>query len=157
MKKNYLFPNKYRKVGWLLAVPCAILGLYCLFDGEVVFLPSKAIALIGGDTLGGFNFLSVTDNGSWLDEIAVIGLAVSLLFITFSKEKDEDECIANIRMKSLVWAITVNMALLILGTVFFFEFVYLYFVFIYMFSMFILFLLKYHYDLWRFRRAGNEE
>ena len=30
MKLNYLFPNKYKKIGWLIFIPSAIIGLTTL-------------------------------------------------------------------------------------------------------------------------------
>ena len=30
MKLKYLFPNKYKKIGWLILIPSAIIGLITL-------------------------------------------------------------------------------------------------------------------------------
>ena len=34
MRKNYLFPTTFRKIGWCLFVPFAITSFICLFDGS---------------------------------------------------------------------------------------------------------------------------
>ena len=97
----------------------------------------------------------VTQNDSWTDELIVIFLTLAMLFIGFSREKDEDECIASIRMNALVWAILTNSALLILGTLFVYGLPYLNFMSIYMFSLLLLFILKYTWSLYQFRK--NDE
>lgn len=34
MRKNYLFPTTFRKIGWCLFVPFAITSFICIFDGS---------------------------------------------------------------------------------------------------------------------------
>ena len=69
-------------------------GTFIEIDG------SNTIALFDGfsDT----KFLYYTNNDSWTDELIIIFLTISMLFIGFSKEQDEDECIASIRMNALI-------------------------------------------------------
>ena len=154
MKSNYLFPNVFRKIGWSLFIPFLLWGTAYLFsDGTFIEIGgSHAIALFDGfsDT----KFFCITNNDSWTDEIIVIFLTLSMLFIGFSREKDEDECIANIRMNALVWAIIVNSALLIIGTMLIFGAPYLNFMAIYMFSLLILFIAKYSWMIHRFRKEA---
>ena len=112
---------------------------------------SKALALFDG--LSETSFLTIATNDSWTDELIIICLTVSMLFIAFSREKDEDECIANIRMQSLVWAIMVNSSLLIVATMLVFGLPYLTFMSIYMFSFLLLFIVKYQWTIYQFRRT----
>lgn len=153
MKSNYLFPVIFRKIGWWLFVPSLLLGVYYLF-GNDTFIDvggSKALALFDG--LSEMSFLTIATNYSWTDELIIICLTVSMLFIAFSREKDEDECIANIRMQSLVWAIMVNSSLLIVATMLVFGLPYLTFMSIYMFSFLLLFIVKYQWTIYQFRRT----
>ena len=155
MKSNYLFPMVFRKIGWCLFIPFLLLGICYLFcDGNFLETGStSALALFDGfsDT----KFFCITQNDSWTDELIVIFLTLAMLFIGFSREKDEDECIASIRMNALVWAILTNSALLILGTLFVYGLPYLNFMSIYMFSLLLLFILKYTWSLYQFRK--NDE
>lgn len=147
MKKNYLFPTTFRKIGWCLFVPFVIMSFICLFNGA------------NEDWLK-INVFSAAPWGifenSLFDELSMIGLTVSLLFIAFSKEKDEDECIANIRSNSLIWATIAGYSLLIVCTMLIYDIQYLNFVFTDLFMILFLFIIKYNIELYKFRRSNND-
>lgn len=116
--------------------------------------------------LGGLYLLS---NGSWMDtflsqigmrdcfdELVVIGLAVSLLLASFSREKDEDECIAHLRMQAWTMAVVSNYLILIVVTLCIYGMSYLNFMAVNMFTVLILFLVVFHWKLWRFRKESHE-
>lgn len=147
MKKNYLFPTTFRKIGWCLFVPFVIMGLICLFNAnDESWLKVSAFSVIPWGII----------KNSLFDEISVIGLAISLLFIAFSREKDEDECIASIRSSSLIWATIAGYLLLIVCTMLIYDLSYLNFVFIDLFMILILFITKYNIELYKFRRSNND-
>ncbi len=54
--------------------------------------------------------------GGFIDEIVMTLLVVGLLIVAFSRERDEDEYTARLRMSSLIWSMTVNYAVLIIVT-----------------------------------------
>lgn len=158
MKSNYLFPTVFKKIGWCLFLVFAVLEILLLADvleDEMISFPTlmlgNSIFPFGDSTMIGFK------KQGMLSEIITVFLSVSLLFISFAREKDEDECIANIRMKSFVWAVKVNTLLLIIGTWFFFGLFFLHFMILFMFSQLLIFIFKYYYELYRFRRANNEK
>lgn len=147
MKKNYLFPTTFRKIGWCLFVPFVIMGLICLFNAnDESWLKVSVFSVIPWGVI----------KNSLFDEISVIGLAISLLFIAFSREKDEDECIASIRSSSLIWATIAGYLLLIVCTMLIYDLPYLNFVFIDLFMILILFITKYNIELYKFRRSNND-
>ena len=151
MKTNYLFPASFKKIGWSLFVPSFLWGIYYMVSGKYAMIGgSKALALWDG--ISQTNFLTITHNDSWTEELLVILLTVSMLFIGFSREKDEDECIASIRMNALTWAILINSALLIVGSMLIFGLPYLTFMSVYMFSLLLLFITKYTWDIYKFRK-----
>lgn len=147
MKKNYLFPTTFRKIGWCLFVPFVIMGFICLFNAnDESWLKVSVFSVIPWGVI----------KNSLFDEISVIGLAISLLFIAFSREKDEDECIASIRSSSLIWATIAGYLLLIVCTMLIYDLPYLNFVFIDLFMILILFITKYNIELYKFRRSNND-
>ena len=153
MKTNYLFPIVFRKIGWCLFIPFLVLGICYLFCDENTFEIGGSNVLALFDGFSDTNYFCITKNDSWTDELIVIFLTISMLFIGFSREKDEDECIASIRMNALVWAIMVNSALLIIGTLLIYGLPYLNFMSIYMFSLLILFVFKYRWMIYKFRKT----
>ena len=147
MKTNYLFPVIFRKIGWIMFIPFFVLVIAYLSDCDLTFPSSKVFSLIP---------FGIMNNDDWGDELIVLGLTVSLIFIAFSRERDEDECIAEIRMHSLVWAIIVNYALLIVATFLIYDIAYLYFIDINIFTVLFLFIIKYNIALYKFRRINND-
>ncbi|WP_394996435.1 hypothetical protein [Emticicia sp.] len=153
MEPRFLFPHRYKFIGWILAIPCIILGLFVIFndlsfDFFTVQLPFKYFF---SDTFtSGTGTIHATDEVSVLnftDEIAAIGSIIGLLFIAFSKVKVEDEYVSKIRLESLQWAIYFNFALLILATMFVHGMAYFQVIIINMFTPLIFFVIRFHYIL----------
>ena len=50
MKTNYLFPNKFKRIGWLILIPSAIVGLVTLiYEYEPSFLGVNVPAIFIDD------------------------------------------------------------------------------------------------------------
>lgn len=147
MKRNYLFPTVFKKIGWYALVPFAMANLISLFgEWNPDWLNVKTLSIIPWRTV----------ENSLCDELSLIGLTLSLLFIAFSREKDEDECIASIRSSSLIWATLTGYILLMICTALIYDLAYLNFVFIDLFAILILFILKYNIEIYKFRRNHND-
>ncbi|WP_421825775.1 hypothetical protein [Larkinella sp.] len=123
MKTHWLFPNRYRLMGWLLLIPSTILGLLVLyaefrFGFLDIILKAPEENETGFYTIiwwlsGGGDFLSGSESSMNLtDELAALGVIIGLLLIAFSKEKVEDEMISQLRLESLQWAVYVNYLIL---------------------------------------------
>mgnify|MGYP000464314684 FL=1 len=139
MKTDYLLSSSCKKVGLWLGIPFVLGGLYLLSNGSWM------------DT-----FLSQIGMRDCFDELVVIGLAVSLLLASFSREKDEDECIAHLRMQAWTMAVVSNYLILIVVTLCIYGMSYLNFMAVNMFTVLILFLVVFHWKLWRFRKENHE-
>lgn len=139
MKTDYLLSPSCKKVGLWLGIPFVLGGLYLLSNGSWM------------DT-----FLSPIGMKDCFDELVVIGLAVSLLLASFSREKDEDECIAHLRMQAWTMAVVSNYLILIVVTLCIYGMSYLNFMAVNMFTVLILFLVVFHWKLWRFRKENHE-
>jgi hypothetical protein len=115
MKTRFLFSHKLRLVGTLLLTTAAIL---CIIDfyktGGIFFSTPMSIKF---NTLSKEDWFGLIYNG-----ILQVSMVLSLLFIGFSKEKVEDEQIAQLRLDSLQWAIYFNYALFILCIIFIYGF-----------------------------------
>jgi len=82
-----------------------------------------------------------------LDEIAAIMTIVGGVFIMFSKEKNEDEFIASLRLNALSWAVLTNCAILLFAIVFVYDFPFFWVLVGNMFTIPIIFILRFHWLL----------
>lgn len=127
--RMWLLPPLYRRIGWVLAVPFAAVCVCLLFSQDLGL--------------------------SWLDEAGVTGLTIALLLISFSRERQEDEYIAALRTKALVWAVYVSYVILIIGTVSIYGDAYLYFFFSNLFTLPIVFILKFRWMMHQLNKEGG--
>tara|TARA_Y100000782_G_C10168014_1_gene258487 strand:+ start:644 stop:1126 length:483 start_codon:yes stop_codon:yes gene_type:complete len=160
MKKTFLFPTGFRKIGWLLFIPGVIMGLANMaFGWEPELNVAMPAIYFGGSPFnqdeGGW-FKLITNNP--LDEVMAILIIVGALFIGFSKEKIEDEFTAKIRLDSLVWATYVNYGILLLAILFVYDFDFLNVMLYNMFTLLIFFILRYRVVMYRSSKmVGDEE
>jgi hypothetical protein len=93
MKSNYLFRPIFKTLGWILfAIGVGFTILYWCGVIHDLF-PCTVISIIPSSIIGKSSFWGL--NEGWEDEIAIIILALSLLWISFAREKDEDEYISH--------------------------------------------------------------
>lgn len=93
------------------------------------------------------NFSFINDNIS--NEIIGVLLIVGALFVGFSREKKEDEFIANLRLSSLLWAVYVNYILLLLSLLFVYGTAFLTVMMYNMFTVLIIFIVRFNYVLYK--------
>ena len=107
MKTNYLLPNKYKTLGWILFIIGIISGIIL----QVVDWDDNPL-----------NFDFIKNWGfEYLDEIISVLIIIGGLLVGFTKEKIEDEFVHKLRHDSLVWAFIVNYTILLLTVVFIYE------------------------------------
>lgn len=150
--RNYLLPYKFKRIGLYLFFPFLAVCIWLLFWGDwdcsILKWPAFAISL---DDFGKREWLSVITNDP-VNEFAMLGLLTSLCFIALSKERDEDEMTAQIRMQAFVWSIWVTAAILAFGILFLYGFSFLYFSFAAIFLVFIIYIIKFNVMMSTIRR-----
>jgi len=157
MKTNYLISNKYKSIGWILFI-MGILGgiLIYLSEYETDIFNIKVFAVIGGKTIFGKNeYFSIIENGI-LDELITLLIIIGGFLVAFSREKVEDEFIYKLRKDSLVWALFVNYSILILATLFVYNFAFFDVLIFNMFTPLIFFVIRFNF-LKRKLLSGHEE
>ena len=92
-----------------------------------------------------------------LNNIAIIGTVVGALFIGFSREKIEDEMIQHIRLNALMAAMWINYLLLIVVSLSIYNINYLTVMACGMATPLVIFLLVYHFNLYRLNRNLHHE
>ena len=150
MKKSYLLPVGFKKAGLWMVMPFFVLSVLCLCGVmdhmNLSFLSAKMPALV--DYSGWFT----TNETNLIDEIAMLGLLASLVFIGLSREKDEDEMTAHIRMQSFVWSTWATSSVLALGILFVYDLEFLTFMFLAMYLYLMLYIVKFNLAMHRERK-----
>jgi hypothetical protein len=157
MKTNYLFPNRFKKIGWLLFIPGIILGiLFLIYKSDISLFNIRVFAIAEEAIFGNTTFFSLSKNNV-LDEIASILLIIGALLIAFSKEKSEDEFISKIRLESLVWATYISYAILILAIIFVYDMAFLWVLIFNMFTLLVFFLVRFNWALYKSKNQISDE
>lgn len=157
MKINYLFPSKYKKVGWFILLPTLIFGMYTVvFDYEPAFLDIDVFAIFVDSFMGdvkNFGFV----NNNILNEILGVLMIVSSILVAFSKEIDEDEFISKIRLESLVWATYVNYIILLIAFLLVYDFSFFWVMVFNMFTILIFFIIRFNIQIRKFKKSVINE
>lgn len=149
MKTNYLLPNKYKTIGWILFIIGLIAGIFlytCEYESDALTI--KVLSLYFDPFIIGIqeeaSFFKIIEN-SIVDELAALAIIIGGLIVGFSKEKIEDEFIYKLRKDSLVWAIIFNYVVLILAIVFVYDFTFFDVLVFNMFTPLIFFIVRFNF------------
>jgi small-conductance mechanosensitive channel len=144
-------------VGWFILIPSAILGVILAFaDFGESWFRTKVFAFVADGFLGenqSFRFIEANITNTVVGVLFIIGA----LFVGFSKEKTEDEFIANIRLSSLLWAVWVSYILLLLAFLFVYGSPFLTVMVYNMFTVLIIFLVRFNYILYKNSKTVSDE
>lgn len=129
--KTLLFSHGFQKWGWCILAVGLIFGIYAL----------------------------ASDYGSPLvNNIAIIGTILGAIFSTCSREKIEDEMVRQLRLNSLLVALYISYALLIVCSLFVYGLDFLYVMVYNMFTILFVFMVVFRYRMWCLNKeAKNEE
>jgi len=157
MKYKLFLPNKYKKVGWFILIPAAILGIILTFtDFQKIPLNAKVFAIFSDEILGknqSFTFIYTNITNTIVGILFIAGA----LLVGFSKEKNEDEFIANLRLSSLLWAVLVNYLLLFFAFVFIYGIAFVSVMIYNMFTVLIIFIARFNYVLYHNSKSAPDE
>ena len=157
MKNNVLLPNRFKRIGWFVLIPATIFGILIIAnDYEASWLKAKVFALFYDELLGetrNFNFIKTNITITLAGTLFIIGA----LLVCFSKEKQEDEFIAAVRLNALLWAVAVNYILLLLAFIFVYGGSFLTVMIYNMFTVLIIFIARFHYILYRNAKPLSNE
>jgi hypothetical protein len=157
MNTRYLFPHRFKLIGWILLIPSAIVGLLSQFN--LIDLPE-----LKGEwfVIYAKGFMSDNIVMKWtevplLPIIIGIPVIVGAILAGFSKEKNEDEFIAKVRLESLLWAVYLNYFLLILCFILLFGEEFFRAMEFSMFTVLIIFLIRFNFILYRNSKSASNE
>ena len=157
MPTKLLLSNKYKTIGWFILVPATILGLILVYyEFGANWLNAKVFAIASDGFMENYKFFRVTYTN-------VTNTIVGVLFITgamlvgFSKEKNEDEFIAELRLSSLLWAVCVSYVLLLLAFLFVYGTPFLDVMVYNMFTVLIIFITRFNYLMYKNSKPVTDE
>ena len=129
--KTLLFPHCFQRWGWCIFAVGVILGIYALAtDFEIDYLGNN---------------------------IVIVGTVVGAILATCSREKIEDEMVRQIRLNSLLVALYVNYAVLVICSVLIYDLDFLYVMMYNMFTMLLIFMVVFRYRMWRLNKETKGE
>ncbi|MCZ8145168.1 hypothetical protein [Flavobacterium sp.] len=158
MKTNFLFPNSWKMVGWLLFIPGIMLVLVGSFLNVSLddFLQTKVLALYSDPILGTSGWFTWVENGI-ADELLTVMVIGDGLLVGFSKTKNEDEMISSLRYESLVWATYLNYGIILFTTLFVFGVAYMNVLIHNLFTLLFFFILRFHYRIYKVSKSADYE
>jgi len=157
MMYKLLLPNKYKKIGWGMLIPATVLGIFLMLTGfEGMPVKAKVFSIFNDEIFGKSQFFTFTYTNITNTVVGVLFIAGGLL-VGFSKEKNEDEYIGNLRQSSLLWAVLVNYILLFISFVFIYGTAFLNVMLYNMFTVLIIFIFRFNYVLYRNEKSLSGE
>ena len=147
MNKVLLLPHSFKKIGWCIFVPTALLGILMAFDGFNGF---------PGTLLHDSTQVSGTID-IWSNNVAIIGVLLGAVFITCSRERIEDELIGRIRLNALLVSLYCTVGTTVAATLLLYDFTYMNFMIFNLCLLPVLFLIIEQIMLWRFRKETAHE
>lgn len=145
MLTKILLPHRYQLIGWILFLPFAAL----LFAENYLDVSFSWLEFEFAREDGFFG----SSKENFTNELALIGVFISLFLIAFSRENEEDEYIQKLRLDSLLLACYVNTFILILGTLLFYSFGYLEFMGYNMFTIQLIFIARFRWVLYKQQKS----
>lgn len=164
MNQTLLLPNRFKTIGWFILIPATIAGIILTTTGfEAEWLNAKVLTLfydevsILSDVLvkkaGPFGVIEANITNTLVGLVFLVGA----LMVAFSKEKHEDEFIANLRLSSLLWSVWVNYILLLIAFLLIYGLAFLHIMIYNMFTILIIFIIRFNYLLYRSTKSMADD
>lgn len=149
MSSNLLLPHKYKKIGWVILIPATVLGIIlCLQDFGAEWIFAKVFFIANDPSLEHHHYFG-TGKVNLTNTLVGTCFIVGGLLVSFSREKNEDEFITELRLSSLLWAVCISYILLLVAFVFVYGTPFLDVMVYNMFTTLILFIVRFNYILYR--------
>jgi hypothetical protein len=145
MKTRFLFPHKFRTLGyWLIAVGMLTYAVTGIYSAQL------QIWNVSHHFLG--QNMEIIEH-----DVMLLTLIIGLLLVGFTKEKIEDEQIAQSRLDSLQWAIYFNYIVLMICTIFLNGFDFLGVMIYNMVTPLLFFIIRFRWKIYLLNRVINIE
>lgn len=168
MNKDFLLPYSFKKIGWIMFFPFLGVCMWLLlgpgecncFDIPVFALFSDSHLSIIGESLNlssGTGFAPGITSTDPINELAMLGLLISIVFIALSREKDEDEMTPIVRQKAFSLSFWITSALYAMVILFVYGISFLNFTFAMPYFFFIMYIVIFNISMSKLRRGEYEK
>jgi hypothetical protein len=157
MTNKLLLPHRYKIIGWCLLIPAIIAGLlitFLDFNGDWLTVP--VFALLHEDLMGRSSNATIIQTDITNTLVGVMFITGALL-VGFTREKHEDEFIAELRLSSLLWAVWVNYIILLAALILVYGTPFLTVMIYNMFTVLIIFIVRFNFLLNKSTKAVPDE
>lgn len=128
-----------------------------MFTGfEPRFLSIKVPVIFASQLFAKDQLFGIIENNIWNEILGVI-IIISSLMVAFSREENEDEYIQKIRLNSLVWAVYLNYAILLLTILFVYDLSFLNVMTLNIFTVLFFFIIRFNWQLNRLNKSLENE
>jgi hypothetical protein len=158
MEKRFLLPNRFKLVGWLILLISLSLWIYSVFiiKGEIPFLKTSTFSIISSEFLKETEYFAVIQTNLTYTLTGILFI-IGGLFVAFSREKVEDEFISKLRLVSFQWSFLINHILLLFLFIFVYGMDFMNVLIYNMFTTLILFIIHFHYLMYKYKNIGYEK
>ncbi|MFK7785980.1 MAG: hypothetical protein AB8B56_12730 [Crocinitomicaceae bacterium] len=148
---NYLLPNKFKRVGLVvLTIGIALGSVNFFYAPDPSLFDLKMFAIINKG-FASTDYFKIIENNLF-DEFNMMLIILGGLMAAFSREKDEDEYIAKIRLDALLWAVYSNYIILMLTVLFVYGLPFFWVLVFNTFTTLLIFLLRFNLKLSKLKR-----
>ena len=153
VKGIYLLPKSFSYAGWLFVILGIVSAVFRFHYGiKPEFLKIKVFAIYSSFLQSKY-FSFITNNYS--EEITGLLVLTGLLFIAFSKEKNDNEEIMLLRFRSLFLSVYINSMLLILSLLFVFGLGFVDVLVLNIFSLLVIYIIVFRYSLFKLNKSSD--
>lgn len=148
MRNALLLPPKFRIAGWVIFLLFLVDYLYAnIIRPEYLDGNKSAVAGLKPNFFDLPYFSNITVNGA--------GLVIGLLLICFSKQKNEDELIYAVRLKTWPLAVLVSYVILLIADVSLYELRFYVFMVYNMLTVLVVFVIIFNVNLYKLKKRRN--
>jgi hypothetical protein len=162
MKNYLLIPSKYKAYGWALFLISLMAFTFCYqiyprFNEENSALEISSWSWVYSGYSDSFFNSNIGENVQ--KELMTSMILIGLLMISFSKEKQEDEYITLLRLKSWQWAVVISYGILFLANLLIYGTDFLGFMTYNTLTILLVFIAKFNFSLfmWKKERSDDEK
>lgn len=157
MPTKLLLPNRYKKIGWFILVPATVLGLILAYNEfGAAWLWANVFSIANEGTEQHYKYFSFA-NTNITNTVIGSCFIIGAMLVSFSKEKNEDEFIAELRLSSLLWAVCVSYLLLFVAFLLVYGTPFLDVMIYNMFTVLIIFIVRFNYLMYKNSKTATDE